>query len=116
MSVELVDIQKSQQCFNLNKITEKCLEFLNSVYDSALIREYNVSLMSNGYKMRRDGVNPPLIVKEQSLRDDIEKRFRDLHTQNEKKVKELTKQRQTEMVSVILILLFLSFLVKFTLD
>ena len=101
MNVELTNIQKSQRWIDLNETTQKCLEFVNSLYDSSLIKEYNVSSMSNGYKMKRDGVDLPLMVKEQSLRDGIEKKFRDLHTQHENKIKELTKQHQTEIVSVI---------------
>ena len=99
MNVELTDIQQSQQWINLNETTEKCLKFVNSLYDSTLMKEYNVSSMSDGYKMRRSGIDSSQVVNDVVFRNEIERRFKELYSQHENKVEKLTKQHQTEVVS-----------------
>ena len=101
MSIELANIQDNQQWINLNKTTEKCLKFVNSLYDSTPMKEYNVSSMSDGFKMRRSGINSSQVANDVSFRNEIERRFKELYTQHENKVEELTKQHQAEMVSLI---------------
>ena len=101
---ELMDIQMNQSWFNLNLTTEKCLEFLSTLYDSPLMKEYNVSSMNIGYGIRRDGVDPPSKIDQPSSKNEIERRrFKELYTKYENKVEELKKQHQTNLVSALLL-------------
>ena len=85
---------------DINDATEECVEFLNSLYDSQLMKEYNIFSMS--HECRMGYANTPLI--EDTEKDDfnnkMRKRIDELHSVNKRKVEEISKQHQNEVVSV----------------
>ena len=100
-SIELKAIQDQEEWYKMEEITKKCYEFLNCLYDSSLMKAYNVSSMSLGYKVRKGGVDHSRVTKEHEFKDELDERFKEIYKEYEGRVEELNRHHQIEMVSVI---------------
>ena len=83
----------------MNDATKECLEFLNSLQESQLIREYNISSLTHGYRV--GGIDTSHIedTQQEDFKEEVMKKIKGLQLSHEKKAEDISKQHQSEVVS-----------------
>jgi len=84
----------------MNKITKDCLDFLNSIYDSQLMREYNESYLSYGYRTGNLGIFDFEDNDQQSFLKNFGRNVKDFKLSDKEKVEEILIKKTNSFASI----------------